>query len=80
VAVLSRLRPPPSRSRLPSTALRAGHEIATIGEQVYSSTHPNGDSFPLLIFFLCNAYRHLDVRKVAFAGAWDEFVECIVGQ
>jgi hypothetical protein len=26
---------------------------------VYSLTYPNGDGFPLLIIFLCNAYRHL---------------------
>jgi hypothetical protein len=25
---------------------------------VYSLTYPNGDGFPLLIFFLCTAYRH----------------------
>ena len=35
----------PRSSRPCEAALRAG-QIATLNKRVYSSTHPNGDSFP----------------------------------
>jgi hypothetical protein len=42
----------------PSRSALAGPAIATRRERVYSPTYPNGECFPLLIYFLCNAYRH----------------------
>jgi hypothetical protein len=57
--MLSRCATPHSVPHLLLSGRVAGAEIATRGEGVYSFPHPNGDCFPLLIFFLCNAYRHL---------------------
>ena len=56
------LRPGRLPRSLPFTRLGGppnGPDIATRGKGVYSLTYPNGDGFPLLIYFLCNAYRHL---------------------
>jgi hypothetical protein len=56
--MLSYGRLPRPLPKNPSVSLRMGAPIATRGEGVYSLTYPNGDGFPLLIFFLCTAYRH----------------------